>query len=161
MKLLPWFAVFVVVSFGAEACDHPGTPNKVGAKALFSNVVQVTFTNTAREGDHTDMWFMVEEQTGQVTRVGLGNISYGQGAIVEVSALAPNQNHCFRVWSRDDNIKGCRSKVPSAYACAFTDPKLGVEPPYHPPTTPGGPAGVCVHLQAGSVGSGGPSTPCN
>jgi hypothetical protein len=159
MKWLTGLLVFAMTCHAALACDTPGTPDKVTVQALYSDVVEVSWANTAREGSDTNMWFMIEESDGTVTRVDMGNINYGQRAITVVEGLAPNKNHCLRVWARDDNIKGCRSKVPSAYVCAFTDPKLGPMPP-PPRTMPGGPISGCVMLQSGAVSGGGPN-PCN
>jgi hypothetical protein len=125
------------------ACDHPGTPNPVAVHAIYRDAVDFDVTNTAREGGSgTHIWFGFDGGTDGVRWQDFGAMRYGQKAEYIFNKLTPNQNHCFRVWTRDDSDKGCRSKLPSGWVCAFTDPKLPAQPP--PVQAPfNGPIGVC------------------
>jgi hypothetical protein len=109
-----------LLPLSAFACDAPGTPNPVQAQSVSASQIGLRITNTAKEGSDHDIWFMVQDQSGNVRRFTQGHVNDGETVTYVVDQLQRKKNYCFEVWARDDSQTGCRSKKPSGWACAET-----------------------------------------
>jgi len=109
----------------AQACDRPGTPDMVQARAVSSTAINFRWRNTTRSvlsicfdfevRDST--WKLVRSLTGQRCREG----SYHQPMGRQFSGLTPNTQYHMRIRARTGAAStGCVSKVWSAYASATT-----------------------------------------
>lgn len=129
------FPICAIVLTAIEpiACDEPGTPNQESAYPISPTSIRLFWHNTASEGG---TYFDIEGQTDR----SIGNFGpYNRGNLVsyDVHNLATNRQHCFRIWARV-GANGCRSRLPSAWACATPLPTSaeqrvgGALPPFLP-----------------------------
>lgn len=110
-------AALMSVTTSASACEEPGTPNQERATAISPTVVRLRWNNTASEGN---IYFDIEGKTDpSIANFGPYNRSrdHPQQVEREITGLSTGRQHCFRVWARV-GANGCRSKLPSAWACA-------------------------------------------
>lgn len=102
----------------AGQCEEPGTPNHEKATALNPNEVRLDWNNTASE---SNVYFDIEGKNdpslGSVA--GPNNNGRNHPVTYTVRGLRPHAEHCFRMWARV-GPNGCRSGLPSAWACAQT-----------------------------------------
>ncbi len=127
----PALAVCFLLLYASVAfadCDRPGTPNPVKAYVLGKDTIELDITNTAREGSSHDIWFLIQDGQGVVTRFTPGHINYGQGTVYLFTKLTANQKYCYEVWTRDDSPDGCRSEKPSGWVCGTTSPPYQTSP---------------------------------
>lgn len=110
-------AISLSIANQAIACDEPGTPNQQRAVAISPTVIKLQWNNTASE---SNVYFDIEGQTdpsianfGPYSRVR----DHPQQIERQITQLSTGRQHCFRVWARD-GVNGCRSRLPSAWACA-------------------------------------------
>jgi hypothetical protein len=109
-------------------CEEPGTPNQERATAVSPNSIRLDWNNTASEGN---IFFDIEGQSDpSIANFGPFNAGRNKPVSYTVGGLATNRQHCYRMWARVGN-NGCRSKVPSAWACAMPTPST--KPPVPPP----------------------------
>ena len=110
----------VVTSIGPQACacDEPGTPNHERATALSSSEIRLDWNNTASEAD---IYFDIEGSIDHsIANFGPFNAGRDKSVSFIVRGLGqPKSRHCFRIWART-GANGCRSELPSAWACAIT-----------------------------------------
>ena len=123
IALVLFFAQFL----NAFACNEPGTPNPVSARALDATTIEIDITNTASEGDSGhNIWFFIQDRFGHISSFTLGQTPNHHIITYPVQGLASNKEQCFEVWTRTDTPQGCRSQYPSGWVCAVT------APPYSP-----------------------------
>ncbi len=109
------------------ACNEPGTPNQERATAVAPNAIRLDWNNTASEGN---IYFDIEGRTDpSIGNFGPFNAGRNKPASYTVGGLATNKQHCYRIWARVGN-NGCRSQLPSAWACATPTPST--RPPAPP-----------------------------
>jgi hypothetical protein len=114
MALLLWLPLT-----HARACDEPGTPNQENAVAIGSGAIRLSWIDTASEHG---VYFDIEGQRDpSVANYGPYNGNRGSRVEYEIFHLQNNVQHCFRIWSRT-SANGCRSQLPSAWACATPTP---------------------------------------
>jgi hypothetical protein len=96
-------------------CDEPGTPNHERATAISPNAIRLDWNNTAYEAN---IYFDIEGKNDRsIANVGPFDNGRDKPVSYTVNGLATGQQHCFRMWARI-GPNGCRSQVPSAWACA-------------------------------------------
>jgi hypothetical protein len=110
-------AILISIADLAKACEEPGTPNQEKAIAISPTAVRLRWNNTASEGN---VYFDIEGQTDP-SIANFGPYSryrdHPQQIEREITGLSTGRQHCFRMWARV-GANGCRSKLPSAWACA-------------------------------------------
>lgn len=137
-RLLPsWIALGAgLTTLQAIACDEPGTPNRVQATAISPSSIWLHWNNTASEHG---VYFDIEGRSDpSVANFGPYNRGRDNPVDYNLGRLRTGVEHCFRIWARV-GYNGCRSKLPSAWACATplttsTDPRNrgGTLPPRGP-----------------------------
>jgi hypothetical protein len=109
-------ALAVSLAGPVRACDEPGTPNREKATAMGPTAIRLDWVNTASE---KHIYFDIEGKTDR-SKANFGPFQgLGRQVSFVMTGLTPNQQHCFRMWART-GADGCRSQLPSAWACAVT-----------------------------------------